>query len=102
VPQRFRPIYDNGRVVPTLYGSQNFAGALSETVLHDVPVRSSAKRVSQRALLRWRRSTLVPTRALRLAQLHGHGFHALGVSGAVLIESGPSGYDRTATVAQDL
>ncbi|MHB1640261.1 MAG: RES family NAD+ phosphorylase [Candidatus Dormibacteria bacterium] len=102
VSQRFRPIYQDGRVVPTLYGSESFAGALSETVLHDVPVRAQAKRVSQRTLLRWRRSTLAPSRALHLAQLHGHGFHALGVSRAVLIESGPSGYARTAAVAQDL
>lgn len=100
--QRFRPIYQHGQVVPTLYGSESFAGALSETVLHDVPARAQAKRVSQRTLLRWRRSTLAPTRTLRVAQLHGHGFHALGVSRAVLIESGPSGYGRTAEVAQDL
>ncbi|MHB8324554.1 MAG: RES family NAD+ phosphorylase, partial [Candidatus Dormibacteria bacterium] len=100
VSQRFRSICQDGRVVPTLYGPESFAGALSETVLHDV--RAQSKSVSQRTLLRWRRSTLAPSRAPRLAQLHGHGLHALGVTRAVPIESGPSGYARTAAVAQDL
>lgn len=38
--RRFRPVQDSsGSIVPTIYGADSAAGALSETVFHDVPVR---------------------------------------------------------------
>src|SRR5687767_3549194 len=37
-PGRFRPVRRRRRIVGTLYGAEDDAGAVSETAFHDVPV----------------------------------------------------------------
>ena len=92
---RFRPLVDASLVVPTLYGADDFAGAVSETVFHDVPVRGPHRRVLRSQIDRWAWSQLVPTRDLRLAVLHGTGLRRLQVTNAELIECDASDYADT-------
>lgn len=57
--------------VPALYAADTPEGAVSETILHDVPVaggRIEAKTVRTRIL-----STVVVKQPLHLLALHGHG-----------------------------
>jgi hypothetical protein len=99
---RFRPFDVNGQVVPTLYGADATAGAVSETVFHNIPVAASAKYVRSSALVPMLVSTVAPDRELRLVRLHGHGFHRLGVTRARLIEGDADTYPRTAEWAAAL
>ena len=101
-PGRFRPIRAGRRVVPTLYAADLPAGALSETVLHDVPVETTVKRVRASRFDTVLLSTIAPTRDLRLIRLHGHGFHRLKVSRAKLIESEADCYPELAALGQAL
>jgi hypothetical protein len=98
--RRFRPVKSHGAIVPTLYGADLVEGALSESVFHDVPVRGKGRRVFRKALVPMMRSTVIPKRDLRLAQLHGDGLKKLGVTHAELIESSARQYPRTAAWGQ--
>jgi hypothetical protein len=100
--RRFRPVVESGAVVPTLYGSNSVPGALSESVFHDVPVRGRARRVQRKLLTPVVRSIIVPTRELRLAQLHGSGLPRLGVTHGEIVESSSRQYPRTAAWGQVL
>ena len=101
-PGRFRPIRAGRRVVPTLYAADLPAGALSETVLHDVPVEAAVKRVRVSRFDNVLLSTIAPIRDLHLIRLHGHGFHRLKVSRAKLIESEADCYPQLAPWGQAL
>ena len=101
-PGRFRPIRVGRRAVGTLYGADQPAGALSETVFHDVPVESSVKRVRMTRFETVVLSTLAPNRDLRLISLHGGGFHRVRASRAQLIESEASDYPALAAWGQAL
>jgi RES domain len=101
--RRFRPVLDpSGAVVPTIYGADLTAGALSETVFHDVPVRGPARRILRKALVPMVMSTITPLRDLRLAELHGAGLGRLGTTHGELVESGADQYPRTALWGQAL
>jgi hypothetical protein len=102
VSRRFRPVMSGGEIVPTLYGADLPAGALSETVFHDVPVRGGGRRVQRKALIPMVRSTVIPNRPLRLVELHGAGLRRLQVTHGELIESGSRQYPRTAAWGQAL
>ena len=85
---RFHPFAGAaGATVPTLYGSDSFDGALSETVFHDVPVAGPARRVLAAVLVPVVVSTLAPRRTLRLARLFGYGLGRLGLTRAGLVET---------------
>jgi hypothetical protein len=99
---RFRPFTSTRRTVPTLYGADDFDGALSETVFHDVPVRGPERAVLTSSLLPWLHSAIAPRRALRLADLRGYGLGRIGLNRAQLIESPASAYVWTARWAQAL
>ncbi len=101
-PGRFRPIRAGKRVVPTLYAADEAAGAISETVFHDVPVDSPSKRVRMSRFEIVLLSTITPKRDLCLIRLHGHGFHRLSVSRAKLIESEADCYPQLAPWGQAL
>jgi RES domain len=101
-PGRFRPVRGRGRVVPTLYGSEGDAGAISETVFHAVPVAAPHKRVLLSRFDAYLLSVLATRRPLRLAQLHGHGFHRIHATRAALIESDPDRYGELAAWGQAL
>ncbi len=102
VSRRFRPVSSTDGVVPTIYGAESNAGALSETVFHDVPIRGPARRIQRKSLIHMVLSTVVATRELRLVELHGTGLGRLGVTHAELIETSASQYPRTALWAQAL
>jgi RES domain len=101
-PGRFRPVRTAGRIVGTLYGAADEAGAISETAFHDVPVRMGPPLVRLSALTSMVISTLVARRALRLASLHGHGLRRLRASRAELIDSDADQYPALATWGQAL
>lgn len=83
----FRPIRRRGRIVGTLYGAGDDAGAISETAFHDVPVAEGRRLLRAGALLPLVISTLSARRSLRLASLHGHGLRRVGATRAQLIDS---------------
>jgi hypothetical protein len=101
-PGRFRPVRACKRLVPTLYAADAAAGAISETVFHDVPVERPNKRVRMARFEVVLLSTIAPRRELRLVRLHGHGFHRLGVSRAKLIVSEADCYPQLAAWGQAL
>ena len=100
--RRFRPVSSPGGTVPTIYGADMSAGALSETVFHDVPIRGPARRIQRKSLTHMIVSNIVATRELRLVELHGAGLGQLNVRHAELIETSASQYPRTAVWAQAL
>jgi hypothetical protein len=101
-PGRFRPVRRRGRIVGTLYGSEDLAGAVSETVFHDLPVGTAPRFLRVEALAPMVASTLSPRRALRLASLHGHGLRRLGATRAQLIDSEADQYPALAAWGQAL
>ena len=102
-PGRFHPFTPTGApgAVPVLYGSDRLAGAISETVFHDVPVRG-IKHVPRATLRRKLVITLTTTRDLRVADLTGYGLRRLGATRAEIIDSDPRSYPHTARWAHGL
>jgi len=92
---RFRPLVDAGVVVPTIYGADDFAGAGSETVFHEVPVRGANRRILRGEIDGWVWSEVAPTRDLRLVALHGTGLRRVQVTHGELIECDASEYADT-------
>jgi RES domain len=101
-PGRFRPVRRRGRIVGTLYGADDDAGAISETAFHDVPVEVERPLVRLSALAPLVVSTVAARRALRLASLHGHGLRRLGATRAQLIDSEADKYPALAAWGQAL
>jgi hypothetical protein len=101
-PGRFRPFTDrNGDIVPTLYAASTMAGALAESVFHDVPVDDGTEWVIPASLLSvLRHAELVPRRELSLVALTGWAFKRLRLRGRALVECGPEDYPQTATWAE--
>jgi hypothetical protein len=92
---RFRPLVDEDAVVPTIYGASDFAGAVSETVFHEVPVRGPDRRILRSQIDQWVWSEVAPARDLQLVALHGTGLRRVQVAHGELIESGASDYADT-------
>jgi RES domain len=101
-PGRFRPVRRRGRIVGTLYGSEELAGAVSETVFHNLPVGQGERFLRVEALAPMVASTLSARRVLRLASLHGHGLRRLGATRAQLIDSEADQYPALAAWGQAL
>jgi RES domain len=101
-PGRFRPIRAGKRAVGTLYGASEPAGAVSETVFHDIPVEAAVKRVRMTRFDTVVLSTLAPKRELRFISLHGIGFHRVGANRTVLIDSEASEYSALSAWGQAL
>jgi len=92
---RFRPIVQSGAVVPTIYGADDFPGAVSETVFHEVPVRGPHRRILRSEIDRWVWCEVAPTRDLNLVALHGTGLQQVQVTHGELIECDASEYADT-------
>jgi hypothetical protein len=99
---RFSPLTDptTGAVIPTMYLAHRVRGAISETLLHDVPEPSSGY------IYDWERdrnSTLcVSTIALpelKLANLTSTGLRAAGLTSAGLFDCAASVYPTTRALA---
>ena len=102
ISMRFRPFTSRGRTVPTIYGSEEFTGALSETLLHLVPARGEDRRLRQSRLTPFVASTLAPRRDLRLIDLRDVNLRELRLTRSGLIESPPEAYPETAQWASAL
>ena len=102
-PGRFSPFTPEGTdaPLPVLYAALDLAGALSETVLHDVPVRGR-KVVARSALVHKVAVTLLARRPLRLVDLTSNGLSRLGVARTELVESSARAYPTTASWARAL
>lgn len=99
-PSRFAPLHRvDGSPIPTLYAATTVAGAVSESVFHDVPYRGRGKRILAGRLNGLALSTLIVTDPIRLALLAGLGLRRLGVRRRDLIEGGPGSYRQTAAWA---
>jgi hypothetical protein len=98
ISQRFRPFTSQGRTVPTLYGSSDLIGALSETLFHFVPADGEARRLRQSHLLKWLASTLAPRRDLKLVDLRDVTLSTLGLglTREALIDSSAHVYPASA------
>jgi hypothetical protein len=101
-PGRFRPVRSGGRIIGTLYGAENDAGAVAEQVFRGVPFAAEVRRVRRSRLVPVQLSTLSCRRTLRLAALHGNGLRRVGASRAQLIETGPDRYPALASWGQAL
>jgi hypothetical protein len=97
---RFAPLQTpDGTPIPTLYASTSVAGALSETVFHDVPYRGRGKRILASRLVGLGVSSLEIARPIRLAYLAGLGLRRLGLRRRDLIESTAAAYPLTVSWA---
>ena len=92
---RFRPLMHDDDIVPTIYGAEDFAGAVSETVFHDVPVRGPGRRLLRAEVEQWVWSEVEPERDLNLVALHGFGLRRAQVTHGELIESEAADYADT-------
>ena len=101
-PGRFRPVRRGARIVGTLHGSEDLAGAVSETVFHDLPIDTGPRFLRIEALAPMAASILSARRVLRLASLHGHGLRRLGATRAQLIDSEADRYPELAAWGQAL
>jgi hypothetical protein len=100
---RFHPFLNAaGAAVPTLYGSDTYDGAFSETIFHDVPVRGAGRAILRSMLRPMLVSTIAVNRDLKLIQLHGFGLRRLGVTRAQLIDSEAEAYSVTTRWARVL
>ncbi|GGM16271.1 RES family NAD+ phosphorylase [Nakamurella endophytica] len=98
---RFHPFTPDGATdpLPVLYGASDLAGALAETVFHDVPVRG-LKTVTRGQLNHKIAVELIASRDLVLADLTGPGLHRIATNRAELLDGGPRTYPHTAPWAK--
>ena len=97
---RFAPLHRmDGTAIPTLYLATTVAGALSESVFHDVPFSGRGKRILVSRLRGLAMSTVIVEKPIPLALLAGLGLRRIGVRRRDLIESGPSAYRLTSAWA---
>jgi hypothetical protein len=99
---RFRPVRSKGRIVGTVYGAQDDAGAITESVFRPVPVGTAVRQVGRARLVPLMISTLAGNRTLLLASLHGNGLRRVGASRAQLIDSEADQYAALAAWGQAL
>jgi hypothetical protein len=99
---RFRPVRSKGRIVGTVYGAQDDAGAIAESVFRPIPVGTAVRQVGRARLVPLMISTLASNRTLRLASLHGNGLRRAGASRAQLIDSEADQYAALAAWGQAL
>jgi hypothetical protein len=100
---RFRPVLDPaGEVVPTAYAGADAETAFAEVLLRGVDAlsRGTQPRLYLRDVLAKDLVTLVLTRDLPLARLHGPPLTRLGLTRAQIIDADPPDYPYTAEWAQ--
>jgi hypothetical protein len=85
-----------------VYGAQNDAGALAESVFRPVPIGAAVKQVGRARLAPILISTLASNRPLSLASLHGNGLRRVGASRAQLIDSEAPDYPALSVWGQAL
>jgi len=91
--KRFSPFDAGGAAVPTLYAANTSEAAVSETLLHDVPL--SGGTLTPADYEPFIESWLRPVRDIRLAMFFDHGLRRLGVTSQQLTATDASEYDST-------
>lgn len=100
---RFSPMRDGtGTIVPAWYGASSEAGAIFESVFHDIRPSHRAPRVMPNQYADRVLAPVVTSRPLTLVDLTTSGLHTIGISRARLIESTSQRYDWTNDVAARL
>jgi hypothetical protein len=102
VQRRFRPVYEGGEIVPTIYGSDAHDGALCETVFHDLDLTSPAPSILRATLLTQLIAPVVSTMDLRLAALTDPEIKRLRVTHGELIDTDAAEYPATVAWGQAL
>lgn len=93
---RFSPIVSSdGTVVPTWYGATSQAGAIFESVFHDVRPPHRDRRIAPNQYIDRILAPVVTARSLTLVDLTTDGLHSIGISRAALIESTSQRYQWT-------
>jgi len=97
---RFSPIVSpDGTVVPAWYGATSQAGAIFETIFHDVRPSHRDRRIAPNQYIDRILAPVVTARSLTLVDLTTDGLHSIGISRAALIESPPQRYPWTIEMA---
>jgi RES domain len=101
---RFRPVHDDGQVVPTAYLAGDQETALAEVLLRGVDALAAGlePRLYRRQVEEVSMAGIEVTREFRLARLRGQGLTRLHVRREELIDVGPDDYPYTARWAQAL
>lgn len=99
---RFRPVLDDGEVVPTVYLADDEETALAEVLLRGVDALTAGRRprLYRREVVGVSMVRVEVRREVRLARLRGQGLTRLGLRREELIEVGPPEYPYTARWAQ--
>ncbi|MHB8398569.1 MAG: RES family NAD+ phosphorylase [Candidatus Limnocylindrales bacterium] len=93
---RFSPIVlSDGTVVPTWYGATSQAGAIFESIFHDVRPPHRDRRIAPNEYIDRILAPVVTARSLTLVDLTTDGLHSIGISRAALIESTSQRYRWT-------
>lgn len=90
--------FGHPEVVPVLYSADTERAAISESLLHDIPLTGGQLQPS--GYERHRMSRLVTRRELRLAALLGTGLRRLGVRAAEVTDTDASEYETTVQWAE--
>ncbi len=97
---RFSPMHDHsGNIIPAWYGATTEAGAIFESVFHDIRPSHQAPRVMPNQYADRVLAPVETVRALTLVDLTSSGLHAIGISRARLIESSSGRYGWTSALA---
>lgn len=100
---RFSPILaPDGSVIPVWYGAMSEAGAIFESVFHDIRTSHRSGRVLPNQYVDRILAEVVTVRTLRLVDLTTDGLHAIGRSRTRLIESTSRRYAWTIQQAEQL
>lgn len=100
---RFSPAHDaTGAVIGAWYGATTRAGAIFESVFHDVRPSDRRPQVQPNQYVDRFLSPVVTLRDLELVDLTSSGLHAIGLTRAALIESTSRRYPWTTSIAERL
>lgn len=101
---RFSPFTPDGQATPlkVLYAADTQDGALSETVLRDVPVSGRDREIDRASAQQRMLASLDPVQSLQLVDCTSIGLRRLQVSRAHLIESPSQAYLDTVRWAKSL
>jgi len=100
---RFSPVFGpGGEVVAAWYGATTEAGAIFESVFHDIRPSDPAPRVLPNQYVNRILAPVVTTRDLVLVDLTSTGLHAIGIARRSIIESTSAAYPRTVAIAHRL
>jgi len=100
---RFSPVAAaDGSVVPSWYGATSAAGAIFESVFHDVRPSHRAPRVMPNQYVDRILALVLTSRPLALVDLTTDGLHAIGITRSALIESTSRRHEWTIGIAERL